>query len=873
MIYLRASENGVTMADQKDRIQPLALPDNQPLGSFDAQEQQEIAQEIESIISGSMVRDEASLAAFRPRKKGIFFVLTVNSVLATLVAGFILLSQWYFTGRIEAQREESSRRFSNEGLLVAKLLENSRKQLEAKNQEIQSIQQEMERLNTEKSTLAANFDNQVAQRESALKAQLAQELEAERARLRAQGISENDIAQRLAALEKTKAQEFDAALAKFRQESQAQLESRTRELADLQSRLSRAQEEENQARLALAKAAEDREAALKTQISDQTRALERLNREREIQSQFTRQVDGALQDVRSKVAELDFRGAEAGLTALDVYLRGVTAETTGFTADQARTLQTLSGSLRTALQEAGNRSLLAADPRYESFKVQAQEALNTTGNAREQALLKAAGEIPEVLGIVTALGSLRQGAETTAREAQVRQLLTASAALAPEEGLRVLLRGLTPEAVRSTADQVLTRSLEGLRAPALENQNLLTRELDEVRALQAELTRQNQDLQTRLSAASAELEAARLALAEKPGVDPAALAQLDEMKKTSEQLYARLAVLEEQQVGLSEENTALTAERDRLQGLLTESEKTVEALKAAAADPEALQTALAEASKLQTALEEALRENQKLTVTLEEGQAETEKLRTDLAQLQVQSREWEKFAAAYVTLVPELLALAEASETAAVEAGRNRLAKVFQSQEGVRLFPNFPEVLESLAEAQRKVAEKARGAAQPQIVEKVVEVPADPLPIREKAFDEVLTATRYLAGASPTAGLDQKSLEQLSREDPKFRKVVESIQELSRKGITESALKTAEFTLFGPLVSFSGSRGVVEALSSVAPEEGQAVQIRMPGRNGETLAAGKVTAVKGKRVDIEVTQRVEGKAPPASGQVVFLEVR
>lgn len=861
------------MADQKDRIQPLALPDNQPLGSFDAQEQQEIAQEIESIISGSMVRDEASLAAFRPRKKGIFFVLTVNSVLATLVAGFILLSQWYFTGRIEAQREESSRRFSNEGLLVAKLLENSRKQLEAKNQEIQSIQQEMERLNTEKSTLAANFDNQVAQRESALKAQLAQELEAERARLRAQGISENDIAQRLAALEKTKAQEFDAALAKFRQESQAQLESRTRELADLQSRLSRAQEEENQARLALAKAAEDREAALKTQISDQTRALERLNREREIQSQFTRQVDGALQDVRSKVAELDFRGAEAGLTALDVYLRGVTAETTGFTADQARTLQTLSGSLRTALQEAGNRSLLAADPRYESFKVQAQEALNTTGNAREQALLKAAGEIPEVWGIVTALGSLRQGAETTAREAQVRQLLTASAALAPEEGLRVLLRGLTPEAVRSTADQVLTRSLEGLRAPALENQNLLTRELDEVRALQAELTRQNQDLQTRLSAASAELEAARLALAEKPGVDPAALAQLDEMKKTSEQLYARLAVLEEQQVGLSEENTALTAERDRLQGLLTESEKTVEALKAAAADPEALQTALAEASKLQTALEEALRENQKLTVTLEEGQAETEKLRTDLAQLQVQSREWEKFAAAYVTLVPELLALAEASETAAVEAGRNRLAKVFQSQEGVRLFPNFPEVLESLAEAQRKVAEKARGAAQPQIVEKVVEVPADPLPIREKAFDEVLTATRYLAGASPTAGLDQKSLEQLSREDPKFRKVVESIQELSRKGITESALKTAEFTLFGPLVSFSGSRGVVEALSSVAPEEGQAVQIRMPGRNGETLAAGKVTAVKGKRVDIEVTQRVEGKAPPASGQVVFLEVR
>ena len=781
-----------------DKNHPTDLPN---LGNYDPKEQMEIVHEIESILASSMNRPEGPEVIRQPRKKGVFFVAGVNSVLATMTVGLILLGQWYFNGRIEAQRAATIQSFSTEGQLVAKLMQKSRQELEAKNQEINSIQSQMEKLNEEKSNLVANFDNQINTRVDALKAQLQKDLEAERARLKTAGVSEAEITKQLASLEKSKTDQFNSALAKIRAESQAELDARTRELTELQTRLSKAQQEEDLARQALSKAASDRESALKSQLSDQANLLERLNKEKEAQNLYTRRLDSGLSEVRTLVSALDFPGAETSLNTLEDFLKTTEKDSGDNIKSQARSSLLLTGSLRSALTELKKKDIKVSDPRLENFRLLSEEALGASGEARVQGLNRALNELPELKGVTKAMEDIRLGQEERSREVKARQVIAAASSLGPEEGLRSLLRGLSPENLKTSVDQSLDKALGEITGPLIKNREILTAELSKIQELQA---------------------------------------QLDQASQRNQGLIDENTVLKDK---LTEAEAAAEAAAAKLAATPTEVLPPVTIV-----DTKALEAAALEAASLKETINLLSASNKTL-------ESELSLLKEKFSAENLRGAQIQEFTNAYLNVRPSILALKAAPSEQALQEAQVGLAQALQTGEALGDFPGFSEVLSALLSAQKALIP-----------------PVDPLPIREQAFGEVLTATRYLGGNSSTASVDQKSLEELSRQDPQFRKVVESIQELSKKGIVESVLKTSKFNLYGTLVSFSAGRGVVEALTSAAVAEGQQIQLRTPGRTGAVLATGKISGVKGRRVEIEVVSLVEGAASPASGNIVYLEV-
>src|SRR5208337_124146 len=104
-----------------------------------------------------------------------------------------------------------------------------------KNQQIGQIQGRLSEIDKQRQDLQSNMDAKVQARESQLRASMTAELDAERARLQKQGLSDQDIQKKLSDFEAPKNAAFNAQLAAFRTQVDADTKKSESALQDLRS--------------------------------------------------------------------------------------------------------------------------------------------------------------------------------------------------------------------------------------------------------------------------------------------------------------------------------------------------------------------------------------------------------------------------------------------------------------------------------------------------------------------------------------------------------------------------------------------------------------------------------------------------------------
>ncbi|UCF99570.1 MAG: hypothetical protein JSV89_08515 [Spirochaetaceae bacterium] len=300
------------------------------------EEQIEIIGEINEVLAKNRIEIKPDTFAFTAKKKGSLIPLLINGgALFILAAGaFFLLA--FFNREERSLIRESATVLSAEGKLIAALREESEQQLSQKDRQIAEIRSRLEDLREQAETAKLDTEARIQEREDQLRAELEAQLEAERQKLRGEGLSSTAIDNQLRTLEQRLTAENESRLTTFRTQSEAELAERETEIAALEQQSRQSLLQFQQERTALQQQFSQREAELRAQLAAQaaeaqsaqaevvdqlTRLREQRQREQLILDQILssyNQVESSLQSGRYDAALRDLGNLESYLAQLPV---------------------------------------------------------------------------------------------------------------------------------------------------------------------------------------------------------------------------------------------------------------------------------------------------------------------------------------------------------------------------------------------------------------------------------------------------------------------------------------------------------------------------------------------------------------------------
>lgn len=237
-------------------------------------DQEDILHHIDQVAQSSRILAGPDTWKVRARKSGFTAPLVVN-LLAAVVLAVGLYGLWRFFAVSRPDGAVSTSAISTaEGKLLQEIRRESEGKLLEKDREITAIQERMAALDREKSQLLSSVEARVKAKESELRAELAVELERERQRLIAAGLTPSTIEERLKAFEKEKTvalkrelDEFSRLADEERQALQANLDkARVEYQKSLQDASAERQRIQDDSR--------SRESELRSQLDAKNKALE-----------------------------------------------------------------------------------------------------------------------------------------------------------------------------------------------------------------------------------------------------------------------------------------------------------------------------------------------------------------------------------------------------------------------------------------------------------------------------------------------------------------------------------------------------------------------------------------------------------------------
>jgi len=295
------------------------------------EEQRAIRAEIEKVATGSRISVDPGMFAVKAAKRGVLFPVLVNAfALLVLAAGLAVLYFLFQRGESQLSREDTVT-ITAEGKLLAEVKKESEARLQEKNKQISTIQGQLAAIDKQRQDLQANMDERVQAKEAALRATMASELDAEKARLRKEGLSDQDIQARLEDLEAQKNAAFTRDLNAFKTQADADRQKSEAALKNLQTQyntdLARANEERQQV-LADSK---QREADLQAQLAAQTKTLQAqqaqtqqqlaaLTSQKAQEDLVAQQLVGLYSVAQTDITARDFTKALASLQAIGSYV-------------------------------------------------------------------------------------------------------------------------------------------------------------------------------------------------------------------------------------------------------------------------------------------------------------------------------------------------------------------------------------------------------------------------------------------------------------------------------------------------------------------------------------------------------------------------
>lgn len=303
-----------------------------------AEDRREILQAIEKVATGNRITASPESMALSPQRKGFVFPLVVNILAAALTVGILFGLSYLFRQKDRSIETGSAALTSAEGKLIEEIRRDSDSQLQAKDKAIADIQSRLTSLDRERNALAASIDDRVKQREAELQTQMQAELDKERQRLAALGISAASIQERMKTFEAQKSAEFrrqlddftqkaqaertqaDANYARLRGEYQANIEALG---ADRQKILDEAKQREDQLRASLGaktQALEAQTATAQAGLAQAEAQLALLNNQRSQEQAIEDRILGLYDTIRQALRDRRFEDAAAGASALGAYL-------------------------------------------------------------------------------------------------------------------------------------------------------------------------------------------------------------------------------------------------------------------------------------------------------------------------------------------------------------------------------------------------------------------------------------------------------------------------------------------------------------------------------------------------------------------------
>ena len=292
-------------------------------GIISTEEQQDILQEIDRLSGHSRIKVTPDLFKIEAVKNGVLFPLLVNIVALLILGSGILATKYYFDRKGEQMILASAQQQSAEGNLIKEIKKETDEKLAAKENEIKSIQENMQQVESERLALESDMNNKISEREAQLQAEMELALEAEREKLQSQGLSGAQIDGEIKKLELEQNRVFDQQLAQYREKARLEKIKLEENLNQLQNEYNSKLETVNEDRARIEAEAKTRQEELTTQMESRTKELESkmtkaqrelqdLTNQKEQENLVENQILGFYRNIENlmKVGKLDLASVE-----------------------------------------------------------------------------------------------------------------------------------------------------------------------------------------------------------------------------------------------------------------------------------------------------------------------------------------------------------------------------------------------------------------------------------------------------------------------------------------------------------------------------------------------------------------------------------
>jgi len=426
-------------------------------GLYTDEEKAQILGQIEEAAAANHLTIDVD--TFRPRKRGILFPVLVNVAAVGLVIGAWFGADAYFQDRQKGLQLKTDQMFSTESKLLAKVLEDSKNQLAAKNAEIDKIKGDLERITSEKADLQKSFADRISLREQQLRQEMDDALAAEKKRLQDSGLGAAEVAQKLKEFAIQKDAEFNERLQSYRREVQEEINQRTLAVTALQSKLQSTVSEQESLRKEIEKQTQAREKDLQTQLSSQAADIDQLKRDRDDLAAFYHQADTAMNAVRAAFEAGEWPQTQSALLNLRQVLAKASASASEAVRARALAQSVMASTLDSAVTTlSGSTSKADLKREQELAALQLAESQKTLAEA-EARWKQAQTEVEDLKAKVDTL--TQQLTESTAKLADsTNQVDTLKTQVAD---LQKTIDDLTPY---KTRQETLTNLFGGTYASA-----------------------------------------------------------------------------------------------------------------------------------------------------------------------------------------------------------------------------------------------------------------------------------------------------------------------------------------------------------------------------------------------------------------------
>lgn len=314
------------------------------------EDQKEIIAQIENTVSERRISIDDELLTIKPKKRGILFPILINAILILLTAAVVFGLQWFFS-RQEQQLELDARIYSGGDSL---LINQFKKEVNAKEKEISMIQERLQNLDDEKSKLQETMDSQIEQKQLELEEQMRLELENERQRLKDEGISTEDIDTQIEEIKRQKELENKQELEAFQKKAEEQKLADEKRIEEMKNEFTTSLDSLNSEKATLEKElayAEEKEAALEKEKTEAEKKLKEMSEQREKEERLNEQIRGMYENINIQMQDGKY---EAAMNSLEEMRRFFYDETTAILPSILKRREVelfLIGSLENLIQE------------------------------------------------------------------------------------------------------------------------------------------------------------------------------------------------------------------------------------------------------------------------------------------------------------------------------------------------------------------------------------------------------------------------------------------------------------------------------------------------------------------------------------------